>query len=60
IKECRKYGPSLIAVDGGINEKTAKAAFKAGADVLVAGSYIFNAKDRIATIERLRNAEKRL
>ncbi len=31
----------LIEVDGGINEITAKACHKAGADVLVAGSYIF-------------------
>ena len=31
----------LIEVDGGINEITAKACQKAGADVLVAGSYIF-------------------
>lgn len=55
IKECVKYGHSLVAVDGGINAKTAKAAFKAGADLVVAGSYIFNAKDRIAAIERLKS-----
>ncbi|MDD4878493.1 MAG: hypothetical protein PHO02_05660 [Candidatus Nanoarchaeia archaeon] len=54
IKECRKYGHSCISVDGGINEKTAKAVLKAGADILVAGSYIFNAKDRIEAIEILR------
>ncbi|MDI6737694.1 MAG: hypothetical protein QME12_04230 [Nanoarchaeota archaeon] len=56
IKECKGYGHSLIAVDGGINARTAKAAFEAGADVLVAGSYIFNSKDRITAIERLRKA----
>ena len=60
IKECRKYGPSLISVDGGINEKTAKAAFKAGADLLVAGSYIFNAKDRIKAIQILRKEENKI
>ncbi|MFH1065602.1 MAG: ribulose-phosphate 3-epimerase [Nanoarchaeota archaeon] len=54
IKECVKYEHSVIAVDGGINAKTAKAAFRAGADILVAGSYIFNSKDRIKAIERLR------
>ncbi len=32
-----------IEVDGGINNETAKKAIAAGADVLVAGSYIFNA-----------------
>ena len=31
-----------IEVDGGINEKTAKECANAGANVLVAGSYIFN------------------
>ncbi len=35
-----------IVVDGGINEKTAKLCVAAGADVLVAGSYIFKAKNR--------------
>jgi ribulose-phosphate 3-epimerase len=31
----------LIEVDGGINDETAKLVLEAGADVLVAGSYIF-------------------
>jgi Pentose-5-phosphate-3-epimerase len=35
----------LIQVDGGINEHTSLVAKKAGADVLVAGSYIFLSKD---------------
>jgi ribulose-phosphate 3-epimerase len=39
-----------IEVDGGINEKTATLAIKAGADVLVAGNYLFY-KDPIASIE---------
>ena len=30
-----------IEVDGGINEETGKLVKEAGADVLVAGSYIF-------------------
>lgn len=34
-----------IEVDGGINEKTAPLVKEAGADILVAGSYIYNAKD---------------
>ncbi len=32
----------LIEVDGGINSETAKLCFQAGADILVAGSAIFN------------------
>lgn len=42
-----------IEVDGGINEQTAKIALAAGADVLVAGSYIFNQADRTAAIQSL-------
>jgi ribulose-phosphate 3-epimerase len=44
----------LIEVDGGINDETAKLVLEAGADVLVAGSYIF--KHNITeTIEKLWN-----
>jgi len=55
ITELRKLAPELdIAVDGGINSETAKLAAEAGANVLVAGSYIFHAKDRVKAIEALR------
>ena len=43
-----------IQVDGGINEKTAPDAVKAGANVLVAGSAVFNYSDRKAAIDALR------
>jgi len=44
----------LIEVDGGINHETAQLVLNAGADVLVAGSYIF--KNNITeTIEKLWN-----
>lgn len=43
-----------IQVDGGINEKTGKLARDAGANNLVAGSYIFKAQDRKAAIGSLR------
>lgn len=43
-----------IEVDGGINEVTGQQCLKAGADVLVAGSYIFNAEDRQQAIASLR------
>lgn len=43
-----------IEVDGGINPKTAKDCVAAGATVLVAGSYVFQHKDRKAAIASLR------
>jgi len=45
----------LIEVDGGVNEKTAGDLIKAGADVLVAGSYVFGAQDYSAAIATLRS-----
>lgn len=55
IQNLRKKAPKLnIEVDGGINEKTVKLAVKAGANILVAGSYIFGAKDRKKAIESLK------
>jgi len=56
IKQLRSIYDGDIAVDGGINEKTAKQAVKAGANILAAGSYIFGAKDVKSAIERIRNA----
>lgn len=43
-----------IQVDGGINSENAKDAIAAGANVLVAGSAVFKAKDRKAAIDALR------
>lgn len=43
-----------IEVDGGVNDQTAKLCVEAGADVLVAGSYVFNHEDRQKAIESLR------
>ncbi|SDF88655.1 ribulose-phosphate 3-epimerase [Facklamia miroungae] len=43
-----------IEVDGGVNYQTAKECLAAGADVLVAGSYIFKQEDRTAAIASLR------
>ncbi|MDD7557350.1 MAG: ribulose-phosphate 3-epimerase [Porphyromonas somerae] len=43
----------LIEVDGGVNAETAVQLFDAGADVLVAGSYVFGSEDPQKTIERL-------
>lgn len=44
----------LIQVDGGINPKTAKACVAAGANVLVAGTYLFKAKDMREAIASLK------
>lgn len=55
IKWLREKANTLdIAVDGGINTETGKLCREAGANVLIAGSYIFGAQDRIAAIESLR------
>lgn len=43
-----------IQVDGGINDKTAKLVKAAGANVLVAGSYVYGAADVQAAISSLR------
>ncbi|MEK4148424.1 ribulose-phosphate 3-epimerase [Robertmurraya sp. FSL W8-0741] len=43
-----------IEVDGGVNEETAKLCIDAGANVLVAGSAIYNKSDRKQAIEGLR------
>ncbi|MFD2212898.1 ribulose-phosphate 3-epimerase [Metabacillus endolithicus] len=45
-----------IEVDGGINEETAKQCVAAGANVLVAGSFIYNKPDRHAAIQSLKQA----
>ncbi len=53
----KKNGLSfLIEVDGGINGKTITAVKEAGADVVVAGSFIFNRNDRKNAIRELENA----
>ena len=46
---------ALLEVDGGINAETAPQAVKAGADVLVAGNYVFSAEDMKATVENIKN-----
>lgn len=45
---------TLIEIDGGVTDKNAVALVEAGADVLVAGSFVFNAQDPIATIQNLK------
>ncbi len=55
IREIRALAPDIdISVDGGINDKTAKLCRDAGANILVAGSYFFGAKDNKAAADSLR------
>jgi len=51
----KKGSNALIEIDGGVTNKNAKQLFDAGANVLVAGSYVFGADDPIKTIEGLKN-----
>lgn len=54
IQKLRELYPDIdIEVDGGINDKTAKLAKMAGANVLVAGSYVFGGdyKQRIESLK---------
>ena len=44
-----------IQVDGGINEETAVLVKNAGANNLVAGSFVFKAKDKKSAIESMKN-----
>ena len=46
---------ALIEVDGGVNLDTGRQLFMAGADVLVAGNYVFSSENPIGTIEALKN-----
>lgn len=54
LNELKKNYQFLIEVDGGINDVTGRQCVNAGADVLVAGSYIFKAQDRKKAIDLLR------
>lgn len=57
VTELRKLKPDLdIQVDGGITDKTAAIASKAGANVFVANSFIFKAEDKVKAIKDLRKA----
>lgn len=50
----RKNLSTLIEVDGGVNHKTGKRLVEAGADVLVAGSFVFKSDDPLRTIRKLK------
>mgnify|MGYP000925656009 FL=1 len=61
VRELRKMidntgSNALIEVDGGIQSEQARVLVEAGADVLVAGSYVFNSDNPKKTIADLKNS----
>ncbi|MDR1880751.1 MAG: ribulose-phosphate 3-epimerase [Tannerellaceae bacterium] len=50
----RKGLPTLIEVDGGVNMETGKRLLTAGADILVAGDFIFKSPHPMQTIKELK------
>ena len=50
----RKDAKTIIEIDGGVTNKNAKQLIEAGADVLVAGSFVFKAENPIETIADLK------
>lgn len=44
----------VIEIDGGVNEETYNKCIEAGVDIAVAGSYVFNAKNRNEIIRNMR------
>ncbi|MDX5481781.1 MAG: ribulose-phosphate 3-epimerase, partial [Hymenobacteraceae bacterium] len=47
---------ALIEIDGGVNQDNAPLLLEKGADVLVAGSFVFSAADPIQTIADLKTS----
>ena len=50
----RKGANTLIEIDGGVTSKNAKQLVEAGADVLVAGSFVFNSENPLKTVADLK------
>lgn len=46
-----------VEIDGGVNLQNAKPLLDAGADVLVAGNFVFSASDPIEVIQKLKNTK---
>ncbi len=51
----RNEASTLIEIDGGVTNKNAKQLVDAGADVLVAGSYVFKSDHQLETIKDLKS-----
>jgi len=50
----KKNAETIIQIDGGVTNKNAKQLAAAGADVLVAGSYVFRSENPTETIQGLK------
>jgi len=50
----RKGASTLIEIDGGVSTDNAKALADAGADVLIAGSFVFKSSNQLKTIQDLK------
>jgi ribulose-phosphate 3-epimerase len=50
----RKNASTLIEIDGGVTNKNAQQLVSSGADVLVAGSFVFKAENPVQTISDLK------
>ncbi|MBD5195018.1 MAG: ribulose-phosphate 3-epimerase [Bacteroides sp.] len=50
----RTGSKAIIEIDGGVNLETGKLLAEAGADMLVAGSFVFGASDPLETISQLK------
>ncbi len=60
IKELKKLiadtgSKALIEIDGGVNQANAKPLLDAGADVLVAGNFVFSSPEPKKVIQQLKN-----
>lgn len=50
----KRNSKALIEIDGGVNFETGEKLLKSGADILVAGSFVFGATHPLDTIEKLK------
>lgn len=58
IEEIRSMFNGDISIDGGVNDQIAAPLIKAGANILVSGSYIFDAENTKLAVERIKNAKQ--
>jgi len=56
----KKGATTLIEVDGGVSSSNAKKLTEAGADVLVAGSFVFKSENPIETIKNLKKVSNHI
>jgi len=51
----RRNSHAVIEIDGGVNLDTGRQLVEAGADALVAGSFVFRSPDPLKTIRELKD-----